>query len=251
MLRRLIPLLLLATLAPAQAARVVSLNLCADDYLLTLAPEQAAGVTRLARDPALSVVTQQAARVPVRRADAEQVLALHPDLVLAGPYGAQAILAVLAQAGVRTLRIGLPNSFAAIRAETRRLAALLGVSARGEAALAEMDRRLAGVPRRAQPERALLLQPRGWTEGSRSLGAAVLRAAGLVDAGDGRQWSLEQIAARPPALLVVPQAPDFPSLATDFLRHPALRGIPRVAVPPALLVCGGPWTARAVTLLAP
>jgi hypothetical protein len=78
----------------------------------------------------------------------------------------------------------------------------------------------------------------------------VLQAAGLVNIARGRRLGLEAILAERPALLVVPTAPGFPSLATDMLRHPALRGIARVAVPPALLACGGPWTARAVTLLA-
>ncbi len=234
---------------PAHATRVVSLNLCADDFLLTLAPEQAVAVTTLARDPALSVVSAVAAHVPAVRADAEAVLALHPDLVLAAPYGAQAALAVLQEHGVRVERIRLPQDFPAIRAETRRIAALLGETARGAAALAAMDRRLAAVPARAHGS-ALLLEPRGWTDGPASLGGAVLRAAGFADAGDGRQWSLEAIAAHPPDLLVVPRAPGLPSLATDLPRHPVLRGIAREDVPPALLICGGPWTARAVSLLA-
>ena len=244
----ILPLMLLWA-GPCAAARVVSLNLCADDYLLTLAPEQAAAVTRLARDPSLSAVTAAAARVPAIRADAEAVLALHPDLVLAGQYGAQATLAALRADGIRVEQIGLPQTFPQIRAETRRLAALLGRPARGEAVLAEMDRVLAAIPPRpATP--ALLLEPRGWTSGADSLGAAVLRAAGLAPLGDGRQLPLEAIAAHPPALLVLAAAPDFPSLATDLLRHPALRGIARKTLPPALLICGGPWSATAAALLA-
>ncbi len=245
-----IPVLLLLLSCPAaRAARVVSLNLCADDFLLTLAPEQAVAVTALARDPALSVVAEAARRVPVVRADAESVLALHPDLVLAAPYGAQAVLALLQERGVRVERIRLPRDFAAIRAETLRIAALLGETARGEAAVAEMDRSLAAVTRRP-PTTALLLEPRGWTDGPASLGAAVLEAAGFTSVGDGRQQPLEAIASHPPGLLVVPVAAGLPSLATELLRHPALRGIPRVRIDPALLICGGPWTARAVATLA-
>lgn len=238
-------LLLLLSCGPSRAARVVSLNLCADDFLLTLAPEQAAAVTPLARDPALSVVAKTARDVATVRADAESVVALHPDLVLAAPYGAQAVLALLQERGVRIERIRLPHDFAAIRAETLRLAGLLGVPARGRVAVAAMDRTLAAVPPRP-PATALLLEPRGWTAGPATLGAAVLRAAGFTSLGNGRQWPLEAIAAHPPDLLVVPVAPGFPSLATQLLRHPALRGIPTRRIDPALLICGGPWTARAV-----
>ncbi len=247
-----VPVLLLAAV-PADAARIVSLNLCADDFLVLLAPEQVAAVSILARDPSLSVVAPQAARLKTVRADAEAVLALHPDMVLAGAFGAQTTLALLAQRGIRIERIGAPHDFDSIRAETLRLAALLGEPARGDALLAAMDRKLAAVSSRAPartPSHALAVQPRGYTSGPGSLTDAVLRAAGLIDIGAGRQVSIETLAARPPDVLVQAQSPAFPSLATDWLRHPALAAIPRRTVPPSLLICGGPWTADAVALLA-
>jgi len=247
MLLRLLALLLLAW--PAQATRVVSLNLCTDDYLVLLAPDDVAALSPLAADPSLSVVAEAARAMPWVRADAEAVLTLHPDLVLAGPYGAATTVAALQRHGLRVERTGLPRDFAAIRAETRRLAWVLGVPARGEALLAAMDARLAAI-RLRPPIRALYLEPRGYTVGPRSLEDAVLRAAGLANAGAGGRPGLEAIVADPPQLLVVEQAPKFPSLATELLQHPALAGIPRRSVPPALLACGGPWTARAVELLA-
>jgi len=234
---------------PAEAARVVSLNLCTDEYLALLAPEQAVGLTPLARDPSLSVVAAEAMRLPTVRADAEAVLRLHPDLVLAARYGAQTTLALLARHGLRVERAELATDFDGIRRVTRHLAALLGVPARGEALLAAMDATLRAIPARP-PRDALFLEPRGWTAAPGSLTAAVLRAAGLRDGGNGRPVGLEALAAHPPALLVTPAAPGFPSLATDLLRHPALAGIPRLTVPPALLACPGPWSAEAAALLA-
>ena len=253
MIRRLALALLFFLLAgPAGAARVVSLNLCTDEFLLLLAPEQAVAVSFLAAEPSMSVVSAAARLVPQVRADAEAVLRLHPDLVLAGPYGAQTTLALLERRGLRVERLGLPEDFAAIRAETRRAAALLGVPARGEALLAEMQARLDSVPPAAVPPlRAVMLEARGYVAGPDSLAGGVLRAAGLAgDAGVGGQPGLEAFVVHPPDLLVTATAPAFPSMATDLLRHPALAGIPRREVPPALLLCGGPWTAAAVTLLA-
>jgi iron complex transport system substrate-binding protein len=251
LIRVLAAAMLLAVLAPlpAGAARVVSLNLCADDYLLLLAPEQAVAVSVLAADPALSVVAAAARLVAPVRADAEAVLALHPDLVLAGAYGAQTTLALLERRGMRVERLDQPQDFAAIAAQTRLVAALLGEAARGEAMLAAMRARLAAVPPRAA-RRAVFLEARGYAAQPGSLADAVLRAAGLADAGYSGQPGLEALVAHPPDLLVTATAPDFPSLATDLLAHPALAGMPRREVAPALLVCGGPWTARAVTVLA-
>jgi len=183
------------------------------------------------------------------RPDAEAVLLLRPGLVLAGPYGAATTLAALQRHGLRVERTGLPQDFPAIRAETRRLARLLGVPARGEALLADMDARLAAIPQRPSI-RALYLEPRGYTLGPASLEAAVLRAAGFTNAGPGGRPGLEAIVKNPPQLLVLAEAPAFPSLATELLQHPALAAIPRRTVPPALLACGGPWTARAAALLA-
>jgi iron complex transport system substrate-binding protein len=243
----LLAALLLGRASPAQARRVVSLNLCTDQYLALLAPEQAVGLTPLSRDPSLSVVAARAAQLPVVRADAEAVLALHPDLVLATNWGAQATLAALQRQGIHIVRIALPQDFPAIRTQTTALAALLGEPQRGAALLARMDAALAAP--KAAPTDALWLAPRGYTAGPQSLQAAVLRAAGLTPIGQGRHTSLEALLTHPPALLVTAQAPGFPSLATNLLAHPALAALPRRTVPPALLACGGPWTADAVRLL--
>ena len=66
----------------------------------------------------------------------------------------------------------------------------------------------------------------------------------------GRRLGVEALLRHRPDLLVVQQTPAYPSLATQMLHSPALAGIPRVAIPPALTVCAGPFTARAVALLA-
>ena len=73
--------------APAHAApeRVVSLNLCADQLLVLLAPERVAALSTLSRDPALSHVAPQAAALSQVRADAEAVLRLRPDLLRFAP----------------------------------------------------------------------------------------------------------------------------------------------------------------------
>ncbi len=231
--------------AASAARNVVSLNLCTDEALLTLAPQRAAAVSFLARDPSLSVVAAAAAHVPAVGADAEAVLALHPKLVLAGRYGAQAVLAALRDTGVRVVVFGEPRSFAGIRAQWQALARVLGVAARGAAAIATMDAALA--PRSAPRGTAVWLQPRLVTAGADTIEGAVLRHAGYVPVA--RSGGLEALVADPPRLLVLPAMPRFPSLADAVLTHPALAGIPRATVPMRLVACPGPWTAGAVHLL--
>jgi iron complex transport system substrate-binding protein len=240
--------------SPCSAANIpdhiVSLNLCTDQMLVLLAPTKVAALSPLARDPALSFVAQEAAHLPIVRASAEAVLHLHPDLVLAATYGAQTTLALLEQEGTPVLRVNLPQDFNGIREQTRLLARELGVPQRGEALLATMDADLNDLPQHPQERRALVWEPRGLTAGPGSLMDAVLRSAGLINASDGRRVGLEALLRQPPDLLVVPAAPEFPSLASALLDHPALAGIHRRAVPPALTLCAGPFTAQAAVLLA-
>ena len=244
-------LIWLLTLMPAGAVqRVVSLNLCSDQMLVLLAPEQVAALSPLARDPALSFVAAQAARLPVVRPTAEAVLRLHPDLVLAGVFGAQVTVGLLDQEGVRVVRLDMPQDFAGIRRQIMQLANRLGVPARGAALIANMDATLRSLPRPSSRVTALAWEPRGYAAGPGTLMDAVLRAAGLVDIGTGRYVGLEALLRRPPDLLVVPQAPDDPSLATDLLDNPAVAAIPRRVVPMPLIVCAGPFTANAAAMLA-
>jgi iron complex transport system substrate-binding protein len=234
----------------ATAARVVSLNLCTDQMLVLLAPEKIAALSPLARDPSLSFVAPQAAHLPIVRASAEAVLRLRPDLVVAAPYGAQTTLALLQQERVPVLRIALPHDFAGIREMTRLLAATLAVPQRGEVLLAAMDTRLKTLPHPDREIRALVWEPHGLTAGPGTLMDAVLRAAGLNNDSDGSRVSLETLLRHPPDMLVVPSASAHPSLATALLDHPALAGVPRREIPPALTICAGPFNAEAAALLA-
>ncbi|HUA77462.1 MAG TPA: ABC transporter substrate-binding protein [Acetobacteraceae bacterium] len=249
-----LPLLLIVLLARTAGAtpprRVVSLNLCTDQMLLLLAPQSAAALSPLARDPSLSAMAAEAARIPRVPASAEAVLRLHPDLVLAEPYGAQATVAALTDLGQRVVTLPDPASFPEIRATIAHLAAILGAEARGAALIAAMDRRLTGLPRPAHPPTAILLEPRGLAAGPASLAGSVLAAAGFRDAARGGWLSLEILLAHPPDLLVVPTASGFPSLATRLLADPALAAIPRRTVPAAWLICGTPFAAQAARMIA-
>jgi iron complex transport system substrate-binding protein len=236
----------LAAQAAAGTARdVVSLNLCTDEALLTLAPERAAAVSFLARDPSLSVVAGAASLVPAVRADAEAILARRPSLVLGGRFGAQAVLAALRATGVRVAVFDEPRDFAGVREEWRAIAGVLGVKTRGEAAIAAMDAALGKAP--APRGTAVWLEPRLVAAGADTIEGAVLRHAGYVPVT--RVGGLEALAARPPGLLVVPGLPRFPSLADAVLGHPVLAGIARATVPARLVACAGPWSVEAVRLL--
>lgn len=236
---------------PAHAAdRVVSLNLCTDQLLVLLAPEKVAALSDLSRDPALSFVAADARRFPQVRASAEAVLVLRPDLVLAAQHGAQTTVALLERRGVPVVRLDLPEDFPGIERLTRDAAAAIGVPDRAETLLTGMRATLAAVRTPNRQTTAIAWEPRGYTAGPASLMGSVMHAAGLTNAAAGQRLGTEALLRHLPDVLVVPDTPAFPSLATDMLDAPALRGIPRRTLPPALTLCAGPFTAGAVALLA-
>lgn len=251
--------------------RVVSLNLCADQLVVMLVePERVAALSKLARDPVISHVAPVADAYPSVQPHAENVLALHPDIVLAGRYTAKPAVDFIRSKGVRIVTLSLLSNFEAIREQTRMVGTALGVPRRAEALIAKMDAMLDAEPAGATAGRrpvALSWQPGGFTAGGGTLTDAVFQAAGFdnLAAREGLEGygylTLETVVAgRPDVLIADGGPPETPSLRQALLAHPALRptghtdrdgsGVGRrVALPTNLLTCAGPFTADAVRLL--
>lgn len=254
---------LFAALAPCQAAeRVVSLNLCTDQLLVLLADRaQIASLSFLAADPDLSYVADRIDGVPLNHGALEEILPLAPDLVLAGAFAARPAVQLLQSRGVPVIDLPLAEDFATIAAQTRTVADAIGQRDRGDALLAEMDAILLDAQATHGSGTALAYQANGFTAGVGTLTDAVLRAAGYRNAAAEAGLAgygfipLEQLVTEPPDILISAAGlPGRPSLAEALLEHPALAALDdrmeRLAVPSALLACGGPFTAQAVQLLA-
>ncbi|MCS6922283.1 MAG: ABC transporter substrate-binding protein [Elioraea sp.] len=251
--RFVLALLVGVTAAEAKPSRVVSLNLCADQFVVALADRaRIAALSPLAADPSLSAAAEAARGLPRARPVLEEILPLRPDLAIAGAWGGARVAAVLEARGVRVLRLGLAANFDDILAQARSVAEALDEVARGEALVAAMEARLAALSRPQRNARALVWEARGFTAGEATLADWVLRAAGWRNAAKFADYGtvpLERILASPPDLLIVLAAATSPSLSEALLDHPALRGLPRLALPAAWLACGGPETLRAVEVL--
>ncbi|MGN8097225.1 ABC transporter substrate-binding protein, partial [Methylobacterium sp. 22177] len=237
--RRMLALTAILSAVPMGAAaapvRVVSMNLCADELVLRLADrDQVLAVTYLARDPRGSTVASEAVGLPVTRGLTEEVVALKPDLVIAGAFTTRTTVGMLKRVGAPVLELGVPADLDGVRAQIRQVAAALGHPERGEAMVAALDARLAAILPAKRPLRALVMRPNAFTVAPGGLGDALIRAAGLVNvsAEIGRdrlgQVPLEAAALANPDLIVVDEgAPGWPSLADTLLHHPVFRALAR------------------------
>lgn len=253
--------LILAGTASAQPAgtpapRVVSLDYCADQYVLALAdPEQILGVSVQA-DDAHSALRHRAAGYRQVRDAAEDVLALDPDLVLRSYGGGARAQAFYARLGVPVFDLGYANDFDAIRATIRRTAQALGHPARGEALIAEMDAKLEAAARGPRLN-ALYLTPSGVTSGAGTMVHEILSAANLANAAaqDGavgwRALPLEQLALERPELVVTAFFDDgsAPKDSWAVSDHPVFQRLAgrtsQVALDGALTACGAWFMADA------
>jgi iron complex transport system substrate-binding protein len=243
--------------------RIVSLNLCTDQLLIDLVtPDRIAGVSFLASDASLSAYPARLQNFPHLRGAAEEVLALKPDLVIAGEYTTGATVELLRRLGQEVLVVPLATDFEGMRQTLRILAKAVGETERGEAVITEFDARLRAARSTVSSRpTAIAYQVNSLVSGPQSLLDAALEAAGYrnlardLQLGPAGRLPLEQLIASPPDLIVLANAPDdFQTVLADNLRHPAFRELlkhrPSVHLPMPYWMCATPKLAEAVEILA-
>ena len=242
--------------------RIVSLDLCTDQLLIELGDaKRIAAVTHLARDSRLSAIPEKAGALSTTRGEAEDVLAYDPDLVLAGPFGVSPTVELLQRLGRAVVVVPLAQDLGGVRRAVRTVAAAIGAERRGEAMIAEFDRRLARIAAVGPRPTAIVYHIGGIASGPDSLADAALTAAGFRNFYDAYRPTrsghvpLESLVARPPDLLVLAgyDGDDRASVA-DNLRHPALAALrdwrPVLELPGRFWLCGTPHIADAIERLA-
>lgn len=249
--------------AAAKPQRIVSLNMCTDELVLRLADRSAiASVTWLSQDPRNANMAALARMIPANHGLVEQVLALKPDLVVAGAYTTRSTVGLLKRVGAEVKEFGAPRNLAEMRAQITAMADLVGEPERGAALIATIDARLTQLAQRQSGRRlkALVLRPNGFTVGRGSLVDEILTQAGFVnlaaDLGIDSygQIALETVALGGADILVLNGTPDGPpSLAHEVLNHPVLAKLggrlKLVALPSKLWTCAGPAVVDAIELL--
>jgi iron complex transport system substrate-binding protein len=199
-------MVLLAAGAALSAPRVLSLDQCADQYVLALSPRAAiVGLSKRARNVD-SYLGPAASGLPQRRATAESTLAARPDVVVRYWGGDGRLTAELERRGTRVLTIDDAVDFAGVRANIRRIAAGLGEIATGERLIARMDAELARAASAGGGRGLYYVTSGGDTQGPGTLIDAMVRAAGFTNLATAPGYgvlSLERIVLRPPTLVAL------------------------------------------------
>ena len=244
----------------ANLPRIVSMNVCSDQLLLSLAdPEQILGLSRFSRD---AWVAGDVGRYPRLSGGAEDVLVLKPDIVLANLFDKRSTRELLKAKGLHLAELSVPRTLDEVKDQIRELGDIVGHPDRAAQQIARLDAALARARQAVADKhyRVLSLSRRGWVAGSDGFVGALLAETGLFNAARdlgfsfGGFASLEAIVSLRPDLLLVSQAGDF---ARDdgqaFLLHPALErfypAAKRIAIPERLTECGGVTLADALDVL--
>jgi iron complex transport system substrate-binding protein len=264
-------MLLASALQPAATAseppeRIVSINLCADELLISLAdPDQIAALSPFSTDQTLSFVAAQARHFRHDASDAEVVVGLNPDLVLAGRFTKLATREMLTRLGYRVVLLDPARSIADSIRQIREIAALVGHPQRGEALIADIEAARAQAEYAAAERKiklsAAVYQRRGYVTGGNTLSSELMAIVGLENTGaelagsTGGFVPLEEVIIARPDLLVVASPTITPEdQGSALLAHPALVKLyspsKRITLPERLTVCGGPSLPAAIDWLA-
>ncbi len=244
-------------------ARVVSMNLCTDQFAMLLSrKDQLISVSRLASDPRLSVMSEEAKAYPINYGGAEEIFLMNPDLVIAGTYTNQTSVQMLRDLGIKVVQVPPVRTIAGIASELRKLGKVLGTERKAEqiATSFEEDVRSFIAAQPAIKPRAGAYYANGYTAGDGSLVNELINTAGLHNIATNlglkgtSKLPLELLILEDPQVLVEgTQFSDKPALAFELLAHPALKQTlgknGRVLVEDKYTICGLPFVTQALANL--
>ena len=198
------------TVAGGAAERVVSLDLCADQFVVELVDRDRIAALSPDATKDFSLVRERARGIRQVRPTAEEALALGPDRIVRSYGGGPNAARFLERAGIPVVQIGFAGDLAGVREVIRGAAEGLGAPERGAALLAAMDARLARVAasNASAPgwPSGLFLVPGGVSAGRGTLPDDLLRAAGIANFETRSGYPpipLERLARRWPDLYAV------------------------------------------------
>ena len=239
--------------------RIVSLDFCADQYVLKMVdPERILAVSPDA-DANFSFMKESAKDLKSVRSNAEDVLALKPDLVVRSYGGGPNAAAFFERAGIPVLNVGWAGDIDGIKRVTAEMAAGLGAADVGAQIIEDFEARLERLETKRKNNMALYMTPSGTTTGEGSLVHEILEAAGLENFEEKPGWRtlpLERLVYEQPNLIAAAffDTNSFERDSWSAMRHPVARtqisDLPTVVLSGSWMSCGGWFAIEAIEALA-
>ena len=225
--------------------RVLNYALWLDDIVLGLVPpKRLVGIDHLADDPNSSNIVEIAEKIPVKlnQPSAEQVIALHPDVVFLDAGKDAAVAETLRDLGIHVVACQKPRTADEVRAAVQLVSAALGEEEKGAALIAAYDAecqslaaRVAEIP--PAERKTVLVISMSPTFGSKGglfdhlcTMAGVRNGAAEIGLTAGQALTKEHILAVNPDVLIVPVwndhgSYDIEKFNREYLDDPALQTV--------------------------
>ena len=225
--------------------RIVSLDYCADQYVIALADRENIAALSPDATSSFSYLREEAEGLPQIRPRAEDILTMKPDIVVRTYGGGPAITGFLERAGIRVIQIGYAPDLEAVKSHIRETAAALDAETRGAALIRQMEARLAALPEQDQKRAIMYLTSRGATAGRGTMIDDLINTAGFRNFQETGGWAsipLEQLAYEQPRTIATGffETGDLTSDIWTSARHPVVR---RALANAEIVNLPGAWTA--------
>lgn len=239
--------------------RVVSLDFCADQFVLELLPR--ASILALSPDSErhFSYLRADAAGIAKVRPIAEDVLSIRPDVIVRSYGGGPHAVRFFERAGVTVVQVPYANDMAGIRDAILSVSEELSVLANGAALVARMDARIQKLASVISSRNVLYMTPTGVTSGPGTMVHEMLTTAGLQNFQTLPGWRslpLERLAYEQPDIVAAAffdANTNHPGMWSP-MRHPVAKQQiserPTVFIDGAWTACGGWFLLDAIESLA-
>ena len=243
----------------AEPRRIVSLDYCADQYVLQFSDREDILALSPDAEKHFSYLRNQATGLAKVRPRTADILALEPDLVVRSYGGDPGVTEFLERAGVSVIQLGYPRSLEDVREEVLRIGSLLGEPEKARAVVDDMDERLSAIRNGdGTAIEVLYVTPGGVSAGRETLINEMFEAAGMRNYLKRSGWHdvpLEQLAYDRPDLVAAAffESDRSHTGSWSAARHPLARDrlhdVPVVPFEGAWTSCGAWFLVEAIEAL--
>lgn len=248
----LIPFVFSTLAFAADKPSVMSMDYCADQYVLALADDdQILGLSHEAR-MVHSYYRDRAKDLPLLYGSSEEVLTLAPDVIVRDWGGDRRFTRTVEDAGITVAPIRYGSYEDTIHQNILDIGRAIYLEEEAQALVADLEARLTGLKSQSvYPLKAAYITPGGVTAGVGTYVDEVIRLAGFQSSADDlglAGWSslpLEQFVMTPPDVMIASffDLASGPTQHWSAARHHRVREMmqktPTIIVPTAYLACNG------------